>query len=924
MKKSLKLFAVSALFLSSGLIKSQCAITSAPTSNCSYGDGIQAFTLNSINAIGNSGCGSSGYNSFSAPVWTLTIGNTYAWSAAVGGGYYNEGVGIWIDLNNDGFYATSEFVASGGPAMTVTGNLTIPYGSTPNVQLRMRVRDAYSSAVTNGQACTNGIGFGYGETEDYYVYLVCPSSIPSPTVTGPTASVCANTSVSLTASGLLTYTWTGGVTNAVAFTASATTAYSVTAGIGPLCSATSSAVKTISVNPVPVISGITSSSICPAGSVIFTPGGAVSYTYISASGTLTGTSATVAPLVTTVYTVNGTSSQGCISNTATAGYATVTTLSSPTLVINASSPSVCPNLSTSLTVSGANTYTWTSPASNAATIAVNPSVTTVYTVSGTGTTVCNGVKTITVTVFPSPTVSVNSGTICSGYNFTMNPTGAATYTVFNTSGTVATVFSPTVTDSYTVLGTNTQGCLSSTTTPVVSTVVVNASPIITAVSGSVCAGLSYSLLPTGANTYSINSVSTNTNGSVIPATTTTYVVTGTGTNGCVSPTANVAVAVVTVVANPTVTISSSTPSVCAGQQSAVLTASGANTYTWSTSANTTSISVSPTSIAVYSVGGTSTLLCSSYTTIVIFVNNLPTLSTGNTNTFVCLGGSSTLSVGGASSYSWNTASTSTSIVVTPSITTSYTVKGTDNNGCYSNAVLSVEVNSLTLSVSPNTSICLGATATLSANGAVTYMWNNLLPFQTITPSPTVTTIYNVTAVDANNCPLSGSVSVSVFQLPNVSAIASSTLICLGESTSLTVSGANTYTWNTGSNATSLVVSPTLSILYNYSVTGTDNNGCKNNASVKVSVSPCTSLMDPLKSGENAVVYPNPNKGQFSVLTGNTEEKTIEVLDLTGRLVAAQRTNEEIALINLVDNANGIYYVRIISGQSTKVLKVVKQ
>ena len=124
------------------------------------------------------------------------------------------------------------------------------------------MRDAYSSAVTNGRPVPMG-GFGYGETEDYYVYLVCPSSIPSPTVTGPTASVCAK-HISFTHCQRPSYIhWTGGVTNAVAFTASATTAYSVTAGIGPLCSATSSAVKTISVNPVPVISGITSSSICP-------------------------------------------------------------------------------------------------------------------------------------------------------------------------------------------------------------------------------------------------------------------------------------------------------------------------------------------------------------------------------------------------------------------------------------------------------------------------------------------------------------------------------------------------------------------------------------------------------------------------------------------------------------------------------------
>src|SRR5207342_2215535 len=117
-----------------------------------------------------------------------------------------------------------------------------------------------------------------------------------------------------------------------------------------------------------------------------------------------------------------------------------------------------------------------------------------------------------VTVFITPTVAVNSGSLCSGNSFTIIPSGASTYTV--TGGT--TTVSPIVNTSYSVTGTSTAGCVSSNTA--VSSVTVNITPTITVNSGSICSTKSFTIVPSGASTYTYSGGSNI----VSPATNTSY------------------------------------------------------------------------------------------------------------------------------------------------------------------------------------------------------------------------------------------------------------------------------------------------------------------------------------------------------------------------------------------------------------------
>jgi len=511
--KKLLLLAIAAFGLNVSAY-SQCATTSAPTSNCSFGDQIESFALNSILATGNSGCGASGNNNFTSQTWTLTLGSTYSWSATVGTGLYNQGMGIWIDYNNDGFYSASEFAASSSIALTHNGSLTIPYTATPLTVLKMRVRCRYNNVFTGNDAC---LIYSYGETEDYTVYLVCPSvAPPAPTITASATStlICSGATPTLTGSGSLSYTWNPGNINSptVVVTPGSTTVYSLTASV-PACPIipTSSTSITLSVNTTPTLT-VNSGSICSGDSFTINPSGASTYT-------IEGGSSVVSPASNTSYSVIGTATNGCVSNTVSSS---VTVNSNPTITVN--SGTICSGSTFTMNPSGASSYTFQGGSST-----VSPSSNSTYSVIGSVAGCVSSAVTSSVTVNASPTISVNSGSICSGNSFTMVPSGALTYTFQGGSAVV----SPTGNATYSVTGTNSLGCVGATN----SSVTVNQNPNVTAVTSAtnyICVGQTATLTAGGASTYTWNTTATTSVIAVSPTTTTSYTVTGTDGNGCIN------------------------------------------------------------------------------------------------------------------------------------------------------------------------------------------------------------------------------------------------------------------------------------------------------------------------------------------------------------------------------------------------------
>jgi SprB-like repeat protein/type IX secretion system substrate protein len=410
--------------------------------------------------------------------------------------------------------------------------------------------------------------------------------------------------------------------------------------------------------------------------------------------------------------------------------------------------------------SGTYTYQWNDVSNQTTATAINL-------VAGTYTCVVKDVtcgttitKIVTITQpASSPTITIAGvSAICAGSSTTFTASGVNTYTW--TSGPTTATYSvnPTATTSYSVVGTNSVGCTSSMA---VVTLTVNTLPIVT-INGTssstvaACANTTGTLTANGASTYTWspgNSHATSITGSL--TSTIGFTLTGTDVYGCV----NSATELITVNPSPTVTVNSAT--VCAGTTT-TLTANGAITYTWNSGATGTTITPSPTVITNYTVTGTDGNNCTNTAITTVIVNALPTININSPA--ICVGATDTLTATGATSYTWNTGATGATIIDSPTLTTNYTVTGTDGNNCINAGVATITVNSLpTLTITASSAtVCAGITATLTASGANTYTWSNTgTTGTTISPSLTVTTNYTVTGTDGNNCMNTDTLSIMV-------------------------------------------------------------------------------------------------------------------------------------------------------------------
>ncbi len=690
------------------------------------------------------------------------------------------------------------------------------------------VSTANSGIITCNLPCNALSGAGY----QVQVISSSPSSgtgcIPvvisidaAPTVTVNSATICPGQTANLIAGGATSYTWSPGATPTGVNTADAspaiTTSYTVT-GTAAGCSDT--AVATV------IIGGslnlaVNSPTICPGQAANLVATGATSYTW-SAGATSTGlNTADATPVSTTTYTVTGISG-GC-SGTAVAAVTVVNALS-----VTVNSMTVCSGQTANLVAGGANSYTWSAGATptGSTTADASPVTTTSYTVTGISG-ACSATAVATVTVNNSINVTVNSPTICNGQTAVLTANGAVSY-VWSAGATSSGIntanASPVINTSYTVTGTS-----GTCTNSVVAVVTVNPVPNVIVSSATICAGDTAFLVCNGASsfTWSAGPTITGTNNAyVFPLTTTTYTVTGT-TNGC----SNTAVSTVTVNPLPVIVVNSDT--VCQGQTTS-LTASGATSYLWSGGSTVNPFTVTLNFTTFYTVTGTLNG-CSSTALTTIYVNPPATVSV-NTDT-VCPGQSTTLTASGSMFYLWSTGANTSSIVVSPPTTTTYTVTG-NPTGCPGTATTTVQVQNVFPSVFVNSdSICEGSVALLTATGANNYLWSTGATTSSISVAPNTTSSYTVTTTNQCN---NSATAVSLVAVKAKPIALFSTLDTLGcvplcvpftEASSVSAGTLTSWDWAFGDGQTDFIQNPvphcyTNSGNYNVRLIVTASDGCR--------------------------------------------------------------------------------------------------
>ncbi len=284
----------------------------------------------------------------------------------------------------------------------------------------------------------------------------------------------------------------------------------------------------------------------------------------------------------------------------------------------------------------------------------------------------------------------------------------------------------------------------------------------------------------------------------------------------------------------------------------------ATNYIWSFgdggSANTTNTSHTYTTPGTYSVSlvAIDSAVCYSIDTIVatITVYPLPTITVNSPT--VCAGTTTTLTATGASTYTWSANNVTVSPIQSPTVSTQYTVTGTDIHSCISTAITSIAVNPLPIISASSSTICAGDTTTVTANGASTYTWSTSATTPSITIHPLTTTHYTVTGTDTNNCKNIATSTVTVNPLPIITVNHPS--ICIGNTATLTASGANTYIWNTSDTTSSIIQSPVITT--HYTVTATNANSCVKTTTTSIIVNPLpivTATSDTICLGTNAIL-----------------------------------------------------------------------
>jgi hypothetical protein len=203
-----------------------------------------------------------------------------------------------------------------------------------------------------------------------------------------------------------------------------------------------------------------------------------------------------------------------------------------------------------------------------------------------------------------------------------------------------------------------------------------------------------------------------------------------------------------------------------------------------------------------------------------------------------------LSASGAQSYSWNTGATGSLLVISPTLSGVYSVTGS-NGVCSASQTIAVTVGNGSLNllaVANPSSICAGGTATLSASGAGSYTWNTGATGPLISVSPSVSTVYTLTAQNGA-CSGTATLALQVTAAPplQISAWPSDSL-CSGRQATLTALGSySAYTWSSGTGS-QVVVSPSASVVYTVLGNGA-TGGCSASASIQIYVlaNPLTAL-----------------------------------------------------------------------------------
>lgn len=652
----------------------------------------------------------------------------------------------------------------------------------------------YVVTVTNAFGCTNTAS-----------HSITANAQPHITITGDTI-FCQGSNSQLTAIGGTSFLWNTGVSTQSTIV-SHSGLYTVTATNNNGCSSTKSVY--ITSIPAPIGNIIGETRICEGERTLLTATGGTSYIWNDGS-----TEPTLSVTQAGTYTVTISNEEGCTSIVSK----NVTTLPRPNATI-AGNTELCAGNSTTLIATGGISYLWND---STTTSFKNITETGTYSVIVTDNNGCSAVASTTVIVNEAPDITITGDAhICIGESTLLTATiyGSGHFLWSNGEQSSFINVSPNHTTNYTVVATNTNGCVSTESFTV--NVHPYPNPAIIGES-SFCQGESTTLTAVGGNSYlwsnyeQTPSISVSTPG--------VYVVTVSSEYGCSRTSSH------TVVSHPLPVPQITGESTFCDGSFATLNASGGISYLWSSGEATPNISAYQA--GTYTVTITNEQGCTSTAQTQVTSNTPPSVVI-NGATEICEGDYTVFNVASNAncSYVWNTESVGNSIVASTAGT--YTVTATSPNGCTATASHTMRVNPLpTPSINGNLTPCLGKSTTLTVSGGATYVWSTGSTADNITIQPTAPITYSVTATSSAGCTATNSVAITTYPVPSPS-IQGNTILCHEGTSTLTAVGGITFNWSTGATSNNI----TINEAGTYTVTITNSFGCSATTSAVATVEP---------------------------------------------------------------------------------------
>ncbi|HTB07313.1 MAG TPA: hypothetical protein VK806_10210, partial [Bacteroidia bacterium] len=676
--------------------------------------------------------------------------------------------------------------------------------------------------------------------------------------------ICKGSSVNMTASGGVTYSWTPAAglnttTGAtVIATPAATTKYYVT--ITDACGISIQDSETIRVsNTVLTTSGTNTTCGNSNGTASVTAAGGIgAYTYTWSNGQ---TSTSMTGLSSGTYNVTSKDSLGC---TATA---TEVISGSPQLrdsIVSFTNVSVAcgSNGTANAGVKGGTTpYTYAWSDGQTATNATNLSA-GVYTFTVTDANGCTANTTVTISQPGALTASITGTTpaLCNG-GATGTASGTVTggnpaYTYSWSNGETGTTATALTAGVYTFSVTDANGCTVTATATVTQPSILRDS--ISASSNISCNGGNDGTATVGveggSSPYTYAWSNTGTTSAITALTAGTYNVNVTDANGCPG-TASVTLTQPPVLSLTSGAFNATCFNVCNGQAS-VIPAGGTPPYSYSWSTGATTAALLNLCIGTYTITVTDAKGCQHDTSLtiaqppqIVITKNPPT--TAHCNQADGSGSVSAAGGTGALTYLWSNGQTGTNITnVKPG---SYCVTVTDANGCTDTACIVVP-NQLGViaSITTTTNVTCNGGNDGSITGNATsgtapyiYSWNTVPPQLTATATNLTAGSYTLTVTDATGCTDTAVATITQPALV-VATTSAPVTICIGQTATLTATAVGgtspyTFTWSNGTTASSDPVTPATTTTY--TVNTVDVNGCPGApVPVVVTVNPALSVV----------------------------------------------------------------------------------